>query len=207
MKATTLALSCALLLPACGDDGGDGSADPDAAVDMTPDAGPQSTCTVIEASYPDLGMVTGTAQLRPTDPDTPDGPKVLSVQIPLNEDATPDVLFLELWGDTPPFDQGFAPTTQNLNMDNADLVICAACTFIAADFTDPNMIDFNMAYSGSLVIDTVDTTLGTGSITGSLTGVRFQEVTIDAAGQKPVVDGCRSMLEGVQFDFAMPAAP
>lgn len=194
-------------LAACGDDGGSPPADPDGAPIVEADAAPQNFCTVIEASYPDLGAVTGTATLRPVDEDFPDGDQVVSVQIPLNQESPPDVLFLEIWEDVSPFDSGTAPFMVNLIGDNADLVLCGACTFIAADFTDPNMIDFNMAYSGQLALSALDSTPGTGKVTGSLTNLKMHEVSISEAGQSVTANGCKSTLEGVSFDFDVAAPP
>jgi hypothetical protein len=196
-----------LALAACGDDGGSTPAEPDGAPIVTPDAAPLNFCTAIEASYPDIGAVTGTATLRPVNEDLPDGIQAVILQIPLNEESPPDVLFVEIWEDSAPFDSGTAPYMVNLIGDNADLVLCAACTYIAADFTDPMMIDFNMAYSGQLALSVLDSTPGTGKVTGTLTNVKMHEVTISVAGQSVVTDGCKSTLEKVSFDFDVAASP
>jgi len=166
---------------------------------------PQNVCTAIEALYADQGTITGTATLAPTDDTNPTGPQTLSIAMPLNTDAEPDVLFLELWGDSAPFQQGFVPVTQSLGGDQSDLVLCGACTYIAADYVEGGLIDFNMAYSGELVIDAVDPTPGTGSIQGSLTGVKLHEVTVSEAGQMVVAGGCKSEIEAVAFDFSIAA--
>lgn len=180
----------------------------------TPDAGPsadgmpQNVCTDIESVYGDLGEFTGTAVLSPADEDTPDGPKKLVMQMPLNDDAEPDVLFLEFWETEEPFlSQGFVALSQTLNGDQADLVTCGACSFIAANYVDGGLIDFNMAYAGELVIDAIDATPGTGSVSGSLTGLKFREVTISPAGQETVEGGCRSELASASFSFSVEEAP
>ena len=205
VKRNLIALLSCLALGGCGDDGG-ASADPDAAPDLV-DAAPQNLCTVIEANYPDLGSVTGTASLKPVDEDMPNGLQVVTLQIPLNQESPPDVLFMELWQDGSPFSDGPAPYTINLIGDNSDLVTCNACTFIAADFTDPMMINFNMAYSGELAISSLDSTPGTGSVVGTLSNVKLHEVTISqSSGQVIVSDGCKSTLDSVAFSFDI-AAP
>ncbi len=198
-----------LLFAACG--GTTGPPPPKADAGPRPDAQPlpdaMSACTEIEAMYADLGELTGTATLLPVDEKEPDGPKVLSIEMPLNEDAEPDVLFLELWETEDPFlSQGLVPLTQSLGGDQADLITCGACAFIAANFSDPQEIDYNMAFAGELVIESIDTTPGTGSVVGTLSDVRFREVTVSEAGQETVEDGCRSELEAVRFSFAMAAA-
>ena len=201
VKIHILALPFVMLVAACGDDGGGVSA-PDAGLE---DAMPQNLCTLIEASYPDLGLVTGTAVVKPIDEDRPDAEKVYTLQIPLNQESPPDVLFVEIYQDSPPFDSGTAPYSVNLIADNSDLVTCGACTYIAADFSDPKMIKFNMAYSGQLDISVLDATPGTGKVTGSLSNVKLHEVTFGPSGQDVVPDGCRSTIEGVQFDFDVAA--
>ena len=197
-----------LAVAGCGDDdGGTTPAEPDATPIVEPDAAPQNVCTLIEASYPDLGSVTGTATLRPQDEDAPDGLQVVTVQIPLNEESPPDVLFIEMWEDTRPYDSGPAPYMVNLIGDNADLVLCTTCAFIAADFNNPELIDFNMAYSGQLALSAMDSTPGTGKVTGTLTNVKMHDVDYTEAGQIVVEDGCKSTLENVSFDFDVAALP
>ena len=172
------------------------------------DAMPQNVCTDIEAMYGDLGEFTGTALLSPADEDLPEGPRKLVMQMPLGKEAEADVLFLEFWETESPFlEQGFVPLSQTLNGDQADLVTCGACSFIAANYTEGALIDFNMAYSGELVINTIDITPDTGSVTGSLTDLKFREVTISEAGQETVENGCRSELVSATFNFTVVSAP
>ena len=84
----------------------------------------------------------GVALIGPANPDETDGPKKLVLQMPLNEDAEPDVLFLEFWETEEPFlSQGFVPLTQTLNGNQADLITCGVCSFIAANFVDASNID------------------------------------------------------------------
>jgi hypothetical protein len=208
VKICALTMPFVLALAACGDDGGGEGGGPDADVPDPADAMPQNVCTLIEASYPDLGMVTGTALVKPIDSDMPDGPKEYELQIPLNQESPPDVLFLEIYEDSPPFDSGPAPYSTTLIADNSDLFMCGACTYIAADFSDPKMIDFNMAYSGQLEISVLDPTPGTGKVTGTLSNVKLHDVFLNSVPeQETVLDGCNSTIAGVQFDFDVAAAP
>ena len=208
VKEQAIVFLSILAIGGCGDDGGPGVVpDPDA--DLTPmtDAAPTRECTLINASYPDLGTVTGTATLNFDDPEDPTSEQYLSLQFPLNTETTPDILFVELWLDSAPFDEGAAPYTVNLLGDQADLFLCGACTYIAADFTDRNNITFNMAYNGELALSALDPTPGTGKVTGSLSNVKLHAVTTSEAGQMVVADGCLSTVEGVTFDFDVVAAP
>lgn len=206
-KRKAIGLGLPLWLAACGGTSGSPPPRPDAAeTPPQPDAMEQNFCTAIEAAYGDLGEQTGTALLRPADEDMPDGLQVLALQMPLNEEPSPDVLFLELWQGDPPFVDGFAPASLTLNGDQADLVLCGACAFIAADYTG-GLIDFNMAYTGELVLDAVDATPDTGQVVGSLSGIKFHEVTIDQAGQHVVEEGCKSELDKISFDFGVAQTP
>jgi hypothetical protein len=167
-----------------------------------------NVCTLIEKSYGDLGAVTGTAFVAPADEDRPMAEQKLTLQIPLNQDAKPDILFIELWEDAEPFiDSGFMPITLTLNGDQADVLSCGACVYIAADFESVNNINFNMTYTGELVLEVVDATPGSGQVKGSLTDIMLREVTTSAEGQEPVENGCRSELAGVQFDFSVVTDP
>lgn len=201
----------ALLFAACGGTTGppppraDAGPRPDAV--PVADAGPQNVCTDIEAVYGDLGELTGVALIGPADEEDPEGPQKLEIRLPLNEDAEPDILFVEFWETEEPFlSQGFVPLTQALTGDQADLITCGACAFIAANYVEENDIDFNMAFAGDLVIETIDVTPDTGSVTGTLTDVKFRAVTVDGAGQETIEDGCRSELEAVRFNFTVEAA-
>lgn len=208
VKTQAIAVLSILALGACGDDDG-GTAVPTPDADVTPmtDAAPTRECTLINASYPDLGAVTGTATLNFDDPEDPTSEQYLSLQFPLNTEATPDILFVELWLASAPFDEGAVPYTINLLGDQADLFLCGACTYIAADFTDRNSINFNMAYNGELLLSALDPTPGTGKVTGSLSNVKLHAVTTSEAGQMVVADGCLATLDGVTFDFDVEAAP
>lgn len=212
-KFTTISLASIALL-ACGSGDKDESV-PDAAglpqnVDAAPvaDAMPQNVCTDILAMYGNLGEVTGVARVAPIDSDEPDGPRVLTIEMPLNQDAEADVLFLEFWETEEPFlSQGLVPLTQSLGGDQADLVTCGACAYIAANYSEGSLIDFNMAYAGELEIEAIDVTPLAGSVTGTLSGLKFRQVTVSKAGQETVEDGCRSELEAIRFNFRVVTDP
>lgn len=199
-------LGFAAFAAACG--GGDdssGGADAGATgadAQVTADAAPQS-CINLEPAYGNVGSVTGTALVRPVDDLVPDGAKYLSLQIALNQDTTPDVLFIELWDGDSPFTGGIATGDYSLIGDQADLIQCGACVFIAADHVAGQPIDFHMAASGTLTLDMVDATPTTGRIAGSLSNVVLRQVTVDQSGQMTVLDGCRPTLDAVAFDFSI----
>ncbi len=210
-RAGALVTSVALatcMAAACGggdDDAGDADAGAEAADAAAPDA-VGSTCVDLEARYGDLGSVTGVAVLRPVDELVPDGAKYLSLEISLNQDAEPDVLFIELWDGDAPFGAGFAPGGYTLSGDQADLIQCGACVFIAANRVAGQPLDFHMASSGMLTLDTIDASPTTGRVAGSLSGLNLRQVTVDQSGQTTVPSGCRPTLDALAFDFTVAAA-
>lgn len=191
---------CATLI-ACGDDGNTSVADAALPVvdAVTPDA--MSTCVLLEGAYGDLGAATGTAIIQPADDEDPTGPQMIALEVALNQDAKPDVLLIELWGDAVPFESGFITGSFGLGGNQADLFECGACVYIAADREAGQPLLFHMASSGVISIDSVDPTPGTGSITGSLSNVVLREVTVSKGGQTIVEDGCRTRVDALSFDF------
>lgn len=185
----------------CGDDGSSNdTADASLPIDASPPIDAMPNCPLLDGFYPDLGSVTGTAIVQPTDDLDPMGPQYLTLEIPLNQDTEPDVLFVEVWGDASPHDMGFLTGTFALTGFNTDLFECGNCLYIAADRQVGQPLNFHMAASGSFTIDTIDPTPGTGSFSGSLSNVVFREVTVTSGGQVEVDGGCRTRIEAVSFD-------
>ncbi len=202
-KAASLLFAVALTTAACGDDGAGGS---DAGVDGAVDAGgidAAPNCPFLDGFYPDLGAKTGTAIVQPTDELDPMGPTFLTLEIPLNQDANPDVLFIEIWADAAPHDMGFLTGLFSLIGDNGDLFECGNCVYIAADREVGQPLKFHMAASGTIQIDAIDDTPDTGTLQGSLNNVVLREVTVGAGGQTPVDGGCRTRIEAMSFDFGV----
>lgn len=190
---------------ACGgDDGGGSSADASVA-DASPDADPASFCEIVEFEYGDLGTLAGTATIAPIDDLDPQGPQQLRLQMPLNNDAMPDVMFLELYEGEPPFDNGIETGTFTIIDDQTDLVACSVCAYLAGDFVDLSNVNFHMASSGAVSITAVDTTPGTGSIVGSIQNLALREVTVSANGQQVVPMGCRLTIGSLAFDLTIEA--
>ena len=192
MRFTTSALC--LALAACGgDDGQTPAVDAMPAADAPVDA---TTCTLLETDYGDLGAQTGQATLEPDDAEN-----ILKMEIPLNQETPPDVLFIELYDDSDPFSGGLAAGTYTIIDFQADIVNCGACVYIAADREVGQPLKFHMASSGTLTIDAVDATPGTGSIQGSLAGINLREVEVQQGGQVVVENGCRTAIGSDEFRF------
>ncbi|MBL4634608.1 MAG: hypothetical protein JKY56_12085 [Kofleriaceae bacterium] len=214
--ASTLAASTLVagtLVSGCGDDKNTTSDIVDSGIPVAidamapePDAEP-NYCTLLESSYGDLGALPGTAEVGPQDSDTPLGPRLIKLRIPLNQDTNPDVLVIELWENDGVFLDGYSAKTIVLIANQADLFECSACVFIAADFVVGQSTNFNMTYSGQLIIDAIDPAPDTGRIQGSLTNLKLRAVTIDSSGQEVTAMGCKTTLESITFDYPMTLAP
>ena len=125
--------------------------------------------------------------------------------MPINNDATPDTMFLELYENEEPFLGGIATGTFTISGKQTDLILCTVCAYLAGDYVDDLTINFHMASSGTLDITTVDTTPGTGSIEGSLTNLALREVTVNTMGQQPVVNACRTTIASLSFNLPIVA--
>ncbi len=217
MTARSLAIGLGvLLIGACGGgdddaggDGDDGGGAVDAAVAIDAEGAPDATpaaveCGHIQTLYGDLGAVTGDAVLAPQDDKDPTGAQFLSLAIPLNEESPPDVLFVELWEEYTPYEAGLAAGSVTIIEDQADVFQCGACVYIAGDFVAGDAVNFYMARSGSVVIDEVDATPGTGTLRGSLSNVTVQQINIvPGVGQEIVEGGCVADIDAVAFDVGI----
>ncbi len=204
--AGTLAIGCGDDADTTGDLVDSGTPASIDAMAQEPDAEP-NYCTLLESSYGDLGALPGSAEIGPQDSDTPLGPRLIRLRIPLNQDASPDVLAIELWENEGVFLDGYSAKTVVLSANQADLIECSACVFIAADFVEGQRTNFNITYSGQLIIDAIDPVPDTGRIQGSLTNLKLHAVTVDEAGQMVTEMGCKTTLEGITFDYPMTLAP
>lgn len=210
VKSTCIAAAAASGLLACGGTSGSPPPQPDAGfVDRADAMAEVNTCVELEAAYGDLGAFTGEAVLAPINPDIPDGQQFLSLAMPMNEDSPPDVFVLELYSDSPPFeDTGFAPVSLVLNGDQSDLILCGACAYIAPDHEQGAFINFHMTYTGELELTAIDPTPDTGVVQGSLSNLKLHHVELDGAGtQTAVVGGCKTEIGALSFDFSVVAAP
>jgi hypothetical protein len=181
-------------------------------VDAMVDAKPASAnCVVVEPTYAPDPVTEPAAVVEPADPDFPDGYKRLSLSFDLDDAATPDRFYLELWEDAlGPFSDGFVAASIALSLGGQyDLVECTACVFIAADVTQGEPLNFHMAKSGTLTIETVDATPDTGQLKGTITDLVLRDVNFGPEGQTPVEDACEITVPSLSFDVSVvaPAAP
>jgi hypothetical protein len=178
-------VSLALLpLVACGGDDDGGNNPPvlvDAAVSV--DAPPTNTnCTASPTYSVSLDDTNSYAESYGTGPDGyVEGAGLL------NEDATPDLLVVELYGGIGPFANGI--TTQSITIagDEANYATCAACVRIFTDTTQDSFADQYFASGGTMNLTSIRNTLEL-----TLSNVTLQHVTIDpnTFESTPVGDGC-----------------
>ncbi len=202
LAASVIALALSVA-SGCGDNGKGGVTD----ANSEPDA-EVNTCTTLLAAYGDLGTVSGKALVASQDKNDPQAFKFLSAQIALNAETPADLLFIELWEDTPPYSPSLEPGSVTITKLQTEVVGCGACVFISPDHVDANMIDFHMASAGTVHIDEVDPTPGTGRLKGRLENIKLRAVTLSASGdQTDVEGGCKTSVDAVEFDFTVEEAP
>jgi hypothetical protein len=194
-----LGLGLVAALAACG--GGGGGGDDTQLVDsgVTIDGPVQHTCaTVADYGTPTLGnqQAAGSG----TDHTMPDGEQL---QASLNADATPDIIDLELI-------KGFGVFTANIvtgdfTLSGAELnyETCGLCPRLFTDIdagTGMSTTEQYYASAGEINITSINPNL-----TGTFTGLQFEEVTIDATTfhSTPVPDGCTTSIASGSFDIAV----
>jgi hypothetical protein len=177
---------------ACGADDGCGSRCPGT---CPSDQSCNPSTFVCEGSSCAVAANLGALPQATTGASHPLGAIVLSV--PLNTGALPDYLQLELYEGMGPFIGGFVTGTFPLTGSELQYATCTLCVRLFGD-TDSNgaPAQFYMATGGTVTLSSVS-----GYLTGSLSGVSFEHVTIDSSyNSTPVGDGCTSYVSSMSFD-------
>jgi hypothetical protein len=193
----TMFLISAVLVAACGGGGGDDMAD-DGDDGMTADAAPQpdmrvqATCTAAQT----YGTVTPTASEAIHDATN----DVYFSTSGLNMDA--DVLQMQFYSGFGVFMNGVMPGTYQITGAEAQYSSCGVCGLLFADVTmaaPPSLADANRVYFATA--GTVNITSVTPNLTGTVTGLQFQHVTIDPMTfTSTVVGDCTSSIDSLAFD-------
>lgn len=195
IRAAAVLFTSALVLPACGDDGGshvniiDGN---------NADSAPVN-CKVNQ-SY---GAVTPTTQEAHSAMDDQGGTNYW-VFLDINADAMPDIMLVDLYPGFGAFADGIPATgaTVQLTGEDASFETCGACVSIQPDYTDNGPADDQyIAVGGTLNLTSATAT----SLAGNLSNVTFQHVNVDQSSlaTTPHPDGCMATLDSVAFS-AMP---
>jgi hypothetical protein len=195
----------ASLAAACGGGGGDDDDDttpPDASGGDDPDANTNPGTCLTVADYANPTLIGQAATGGPVGSEaTPDG---ITLQAALNADATPDLLQVE-------FIKGFGVFTTNittgtfaLSGDELNYATCGLCPRVFTDLnttTGEPAAQQYFATAGSFTITAI-----TPNITGTYTGLQFEEVTIADDGSftsTPVPGGCTTNVGSGSFDVAI----
>ena len=193
MKKSVLLLG---LLVACGGDDGDGPTiiTPDAPGGGNVDASQPANCALAA----ELGTAPPSSETFFVIPEGETVPALYYTGAPLNQDAMPDILWVDLWDGYGAFENGFptAGTTIQLTGDEAGADTCGACVSVWADATQQSREDY-FATGGTLQLTSVSQT----SVAGMLTNVTFAHVNIDeqSLATTPHPDGCTSALTSFSF--------
>jgi len=153
-------------------------------------AGGEASC-IIGAQYGNLGPIDGFTQVDGLDSAIWAGD--LQVVSPYR-----GLLSIELYDGYTPFEAGIEPVTNHvLAGDDLNFATCGLCVRLVELDENEDATKYYMATAGTVTVTSVS-----GRITGSATGLTFQEVTIeeDTGISSPVLGGCKSSVTGVQFD-------
>lgn len=128
---------------------------------------------------------------------------VIVLRAPLEPGSPFDELELQLWGGYGVFTDGFAPGKYAIAGDELQFFTCGLCAFINTDrVDDDNYTDDYFATGGTIELTSV-----AGRMTGTLTNVTFEHVTIADSMTAPVGDGCESEVVAGTFDAAITPPP
>jgi|GEM_PF-1997379 len=187
-----------------GDDGPGAPSTPGTPDDGTPPPNP-ALCS-LEAAYPDLGVVDGTALYAPIDPNVPDGPHVVRLAIGIGQGPIVDILFIDLWEGFGGFTNGLVPGEFQLVGAEADLATCGACVYMGGDIDTVNgtVAQQFHASGGTLTIDTLNPIAG-GQFVGSISNVTMREVIVDPVSSvlTDVPDGCTTTVQAAGFSTTL----
>ncbi len=165
----------------------------------TAGAGGNATC-LTAANHGSLGSKTApNASL--------DTATLLTWALPL-EAATPgDTVDVQLFADLGVFEAqgGFVTGTFQLAGDELNYSTCGLCVLIYENVAANG--DYRGAYMATS--GTVTLTSVTGTLTGTLSNIKFQHVTVDSSTfiSTPHADGCRSAVDSLAFNVSIVPAP
>jgi hypothetical protein len=204
-------LICSSLLIACGgdDDGAaaiDAPAPPpaDARADAPTDAPPD--CKLSTADFGDLGARAGGTATFDGGPNPQPQIGLASFYLPLEQDAAPDQLVLQLWSNYPPFgtlQQAGPLVTGTFPLTGPQLQLrdCGVCVTMIGGWapgTPPPLDAAYMATGGTVTLDTLDAQPG-GAFALTLTDVTFEHVTVSNNVSTPVGDGCVTAIDNLVY--------
>lgn len=154
-------------------------------------AGGDSASCLIGSSYGNLGLIDGFTQ-EDTNPISVSWYGDLQVVPPYR-----GLLEIALYDGYGPFGAGIKPINNHvLAGDDLNFKTCGVCVRLLEVDADDNITKYYMATAGSVSVTSV-----VGRMTGSASGLSFEEVTLDDDFQTtPVFGGCESTVTSVQFD-------
>jgi hypothetical protein len=157
-------------------------------------AGGDAASCLIGSSYGNLGLIDGFTE-EDTNPITVSWYGDLQVVPPYR-----GLLAIELYDGYAPFDEGIKPVNNHvLAGDDLNFYTCGLCVRLLEVDEEDNITKYYMATAGTVSVTSV-----VGRMTGSASGLSFEEVIIeDDFHSTPVPGGCQSTVTGVNFDEAL----
>lgn len=196
MKLSVLApVAFSLGLAACGgsDDDGPVVVGPDAASSI--DAAPVA-CTVSTNSFGNKGAITPSLCVQDPGQDTMSASDdVIIMRAPLEAGSPFDELELDLFAGFGAFSNGFVTGTFPITGDELNWSTCGLCVFVNTNRTDPMTYeDDYLATGGTVTITAIN-----GTLTGSVSNLTFEHVTLSQEGSTPAGDSCTTAVAGATF--------
>lgn len=205
MKLAALSsILISLGLAACGgDDGGVNPVIDAARVDAASVDAPVA-CTVSTAMFGDRGAVVPSMCIQDPGQDpavTTDD--VIIMRAPLQTGSPFDELEFDLYAGYGVFTNGFVPGTFQIAGDELQFFTCGLCVFVNSQRADPQTyVDDYYATGGTVTISSI-----AGTLTGTVSNLTFEHVTLANNETTPVGDGCVTAVAGATFTAPITAPP
>lgn len=176
---------------------------PDAAAQNTPDAAPMVTDNAcgVASDQGDLGMLSGAAGSQTQSSTTTQRVSFVEAVSPLTaSQATPDVVYVELWDGYGAFTGAAAHAgTFTIAGAETDYDTCGVCVLMLADVANNTPTKLLLATSGTVTITSVGTATGQ-TTEATVTNASFVEISQQNNDYQPVVgSNCPSPISHVEL--------
>jgi hypothetical protein len=162
-----------------------------------------AACTVSTASFGARGAVTPSLCFQDPGMDAMSASDdVIVMRAPLEAGMPFDELELDLYAGFGAFAGGFATGTFPITAEESDFATCGLCVFVNTDRDADGYVDDYLATGGSVTITSIN-----GMLTGSVSNLTLQHVTLDESGSTPAGDGCVTAVASASFTAPIGAPP
>lgn len=205
MKLTSLSpVLLAFALAACGgdDDGVTPTVDAPGSIDAAVDA--PVTCSVSTRNFGDKGALTPSICVQDPGQDAADPmDDVIFMRAPLEAGSPFDEIEIQLWAGFGALTNGFANGTYPITGDETQFATCGVCVFLNTNRVDDQTYEDDYFATGG----TVTLTSVQGNLTGTVSNLTFEHVTVAQGESTPVGDGCTTGVTAASFTAPITTPP